>query len=54
MDINALPLPNLISWAGIVGGLFVIGTSIMGVIAFYKGKVGTEQFCCAIIFQCSN
>jgi hypothetical protein len=44
MDINALPLPNLIFWAGIVGGLFVIGTSIMGVIAFYKGKDTADAF----------
>jgi hypothetical protein len=51
MDITAL-LPNLIFWAAIVGSLLIIGTTIMGGIAFYKGKETADAF--ATIIQHGN
>jgi hypothetical protein len=44
MDINALPLKELIYATGIVGGLTFIGSTIMGGIAFYKGKETDDEF----------
>jgi hypothetical protein len=44
MDINALPIPGLLRWTGIVLALLVVGTTIIGGIAFYKGKETADAF----------